>query len=145
MSDTQEASPVMAFTRAAAKARVQQLEPALNEHLVKILGAIAPEPTRAGWRKEARAWLGRIGRIGLRPDGRLPAARDLLKWLWEEPFGLVEERNVAAILRGVAEDFPRNDRTPAEIATLLEGFHRTAAARLARGEDVADLIEGLGR
>jgi hypothetical protein len=144
MTNTQARPTAMAMHRAHARQRIWDLGDIINEHLIKLLATDVSDRTRAAWRKELRAWFGKVADIGLKPDGRPPKERDLYKWLWDDFFGQVEERNIERQLQELA-DFRRNNLTPAEIARQMEAFHRAAAAHLARGEPVGELIEELGR
>lgn len=133
----------MAYSRKKAEQIVTALEDPLNVHLLKLLGLDAPAATRAVWRREIKSWLRRIAAIALKPDNKRLSSADLYAWLYDEPFGGAEARNVEAVLALEGEGFSRAAASSTELAARLQALHLALAARLAVGDGAADLIDAL--
>jgi hypothetical protein len=135
-------APAMAVSRRKAEQQVGGLEWPINQHLVKLLGLAAPEPTRAAWKRELREWFGQIATLRLKPAARTLPAHTLFAWLYEERFGGSEVENVAAML-ALNEDFAPLGHSADAIADQLLAFHAEAARVLSQGRVPTELIASL--
>jgi hypothetical protein len=134
----------MAFERKIAEQKVRGREETINEHLVKLLAFDAGEALRASWRKElARKHLVFLAALRLKPGRRPLPRRDWYAWLYADPFEGNEEGYARALIGLHANEYPRNSRSPADIAAAIDGFHTALAQRLAAGDPGLDLIERL--
>jgi hypothetical protein len=131
------------ITRRTARTFVVAFVAKTDDLVVSLLAYDGPMAARVAWRHNLRTQIAWIGRARLRPDGRPIPEPWLRRWLF---YALDDEpaRYVADLIEADAElGYERNDRTPEEIAILIERFYRALAGRLARGESAADLVERL--
>lgn len=132
----------MAYSRKKAEQIVTGLERPLNRHLVKLIAFDAPPQTRAVWKRELGRWLREIAAIRVKPHMTHLKPKDLSDWLYEEPFGGVEEINTRFLIEDESEGF-RVVRDAAATAQRLRELHQALGARLAAGDPAADLVEAL--
>jgi hypothetical protein len=132
----------MAYPRKYLEHIVIGLEDALNKHLVKLLAFDFPAETRGHFRREVRAWLDKIQRLRLKPDGRTGSAKFYFDLLFDYPFGGVEVQNMRIIMEFISEEYDgiQAKRSPREVVGWLKAFHATLAERLHAGEAVLDLV-----
>lgn len=133
----------MSFPRRKAEQIVTGLEQPINLHLLKLLGCEADPATRQHWKRELSTWLLRIAAITLKPDNTAIPARLAYQWLYDEPFGGSELRNVEMMLRFLARECPRNETDTATISERVRTIHRELANRIAHNESADDLIDAL--
>jgi hypothetical protein len=69
--------------------------------------------------------------------------RDWWAWLYADPFEGNEEGYASVLILQHEDEYPRNARSPAEVAAAIRDLHAALAERLARGDPGADLIEAL--
>jgi hypothetical protein len=133
----------MAFTRKKAEQIVTGLERPLNRHLVKLLALQAPEETRAAWKREVKRWLREIAALRLKPAVTRLKASDLNAWLYDEPFGGVEELNTRFLIQDSLEEGFVAHAGASETAARLKALHETLSVRLAAGDPAVELVDGI--
>jgi hypothetical protein len=118
------------------------LEDALNKHLVKLFAFDFPAETRADFRREVRAWLDKLQRLRLKPDGRTGSAKFYFDLLFDYPFCGVEVQNMRIIMEFISEEYDgiKATNSPQKVVAWLKEFHTVLAERLHRGEAVLDLV-----
>jgi hypothetical protein len=101
-----------------------------------------PAEPRGHFRREVRAWLDKIQRLRLKPDGRTGSTKFYFDLLFDYPFGGVEVQNMRIILEFISEEYDgiQAKRSPQEVVRWLKAFHATLAERLHAGEAVLDLV-----
>jgi hypothetical protein len=131
----------MAFDRPVAEAKIRGREETINEHLIKLLAFEVPDPTREYWRKELQTkHFNFLAAIRVKPKAKLLPSRDWLRWLYSDPFVGNEQGYTEALISRYADEYPRNDRSAAEIASRIQKFHRDMSVFLARGEAGSPLV-----
>ena len=140
---SQDARLTMSYDRKKAEQKISGLEDPINEHLLKLMGFRAAPETRRVWKRELQKWFRTIAAIRVRDQDKTLPERDYFNWLYDEPFGGVEVKNVAALLAFLAEEFDRNAETPDAIAQRLEGFHEQLSKRFSAELDWSDLLDPL--
>lgn len=133
----------MAFTRKKAEQIVTGLERPLNRHLVKLLALQASEETRTAWKREVKRWLREIAALRLKPAVTRLKASDLYTWLYDEPFGGVEELNTRFLIQDSVEEGFEAHAEAAQTAARLKALHEALSVRLAAGDPAVELVEGM--
>jgi hypothetical protein len=134
----------MAFERKVAEQKARGREETINEHLAKLLAFDAPPALRDSWKRELlRKHLAALAAFRLKPSKRLIPRRDWWAWLYADPFEGNEEGYASVLILQHEDEYPRNARSPAEVAAAIRDLHAALAERLARGDPGADLIEAL--
>jgi len=138
-----EALMEMSFRNKKAEQIVSGLEQPINLHLLKLLGCLAGPETRQHWKRELETWSLRIAAITLKPDDTPIPAKVVYQWLYDEPFGGSEQRNVEMMLRFLAREHPRNQIDTPAIVEHLRSIHERLAERIAQNDPGEDVIEAL--
>lgn len=130
-----QAAARMAYSRRKAEQIVTGLEDPINQHVLKLLGFDGGP--RDHWVRELDTWLTRIGRMVWTRTNRPFDARFYRRILFDEPFGGVEERNIAGMLdlmeRQYGETLVRNQKDTAALAAELRRFHERLGDAFAGG------------
>src|SRR3954452_7346380 len=134
----------VSFDRKVVELKVRGAEPTLNEHLAKLVAFDVDERTRESWKREVlRKHLSYFANLRVKPNKRLVPRRDWWAWLYDDPFEGNEEGYTDHLIALHEDEYPRNDRSAAEVAARIRDLHAALADHLARGEPGADLIEAL--
>ncbi len=134
----------MALEREVAEQKARGREETINERLAKLLAFDAPPALRASWKRELlRKHLATLAACRLKPDKRPVPRRDWWAWLYTDPFEGNEEGYAAVLILQHEDEYPRNTRTPAEVAAAIRDVHAALAERLSRGDPGADLLDAL--
>lgn len=136
----------MLYGRAKAETVITAIERPLNNTLLKLMAVEDDGVTRGRWIREAAVSIMEIEDIRLKPLDK-PGDREFYRRiLFDEPFGGVEERNVARKLVLLAEQYRlRSGIQAPAIADRLRAFHDRLAERCAAGKDIeaADYQQGV--
>jgi len=133
----------MAVRRKKAEQIFSGLEPEFNLHVLKLLGFRSSDTTRSHWKKELRSWASRLSILSLKDDNRPVPAKDIFKWMYDEPFGGREVQNVESLLQYLSEDYERNAVPAADISAQLKAFHQKLAESISAHNPGHDLINAL--
>ena len=133
---------ILAYPRKLVEHVILGLYDQINVHLVKMVGFDFPPELRQHFRRELRAWLGKIQSLRFKPDRRPGSFKFYFDLLFDYPFGGVEVENMQRVFRHISEDYERAApiKTPEEMVEWLRDFHMRLAERLHNGEDVLDMI-----
>lgn len=133
---------VLAYPRKLVEHVILGLYDQINVHLVKLVGFDFSPELRMHFRRELRAWLGKIQSLRFKPDRRTGSFKFYFDLLFDYPFGGVEVENMRRIFDQIADDYEntRPIKSPDEMVEWLRQFHTVLAERLHNGEDVLDLI-----
>jgi hypothetical protein len=139
-----EALHEIAFERKLVEQKARGREETVNEHLAKLLAFEVPPELRASWKRElVRKHLLTLAAYRMKPGRRLIPRRDWWAWLYADPFEGNEDGYASALIAQHEDAYPRNGRSPAEVAATIRDLHASLAERLARGDPGADLVERL--
>lgn len=134
----------LSFERKIVELKARAREETINEHLAKLLAFEAPPELRASWKRElVRKHLVTLAAYRTKPGKRLVPRRDWWAWLYDDPFEGNEAGYPDVPIAQHEDEYPRNDRSTAEVAARIRDLHAALADRLARGDPGADLIEAL--
>ncbi|HVB14916.1 MAG TPA: hypothetical protein VNF04_00120 [Stellaceae bacterium] len=133
---------ILAYPRKLVEHVILGLYDQVNVHLVKLAGFDFSPELRQHFRRELRAWLGKIQALRFKPNRRTGSFKFYFDLLFDYPFGGVEIENMQLIFRQISGDYEdaRPIKTPQEMVEWLRAFHIELAERLHNGEDVLDLI-----
>jgi hypothetical protein len=133
---------ILAYPRKLVEHVILGLYDQINVHLVKMVGFDFPPELRQHFRRELRAWLGKIQSLRFKPDRRPGSFKFYFDLLFDYPFGGVEVENMQRVFRQISEDYERAApiKTPEEMVGWLRDFHTRLAERLHNGEDVLDML-----
>ncbi|MBV9551691.1 MAG: hypothetical protein JO032_02745 [Alphaproteobacteria bacterium] len=132
----------LAYPRKMVESILVGLSDPLNDHLIKLIGFDFPAEARQHFHREVRTWLKKIQILRFKPNNRTGSVKFYFDFLFDYPFGGVEEQNVRRIANAIADEYEhaRPTKSPRELVEWLHSFHRELAQRLHRGEDVLDMI-----
>src|SRR3954451_966403 len=132
----------LSFERKIVELKVLGREETINEHLAKLLAFQAHPELRESWKRElVRKHLVTLAAYRLKPGKRLVPRRDWWAWLYDGPFEGNEEGYAEVLITQHEDEYPRNDRSAAEIAARIRDFHAALADRLARRDSVIELLD----
>jgi hypothetical protein len=129
----------MALTRKKAESVVTGLEDTLNEHLIKLM-IMTTDPAASHWKREVMSYLRRIGVIRIKPENKPAPEAFYYRILFDEPFGMNEHTNVAAIIDLLSRDYKAKlgEINIDEIVDKLQSFHKRLADALGQGQLTTD-------
>src|SRR5205823_6307981 len=109
----------------------------INLHLVKLVGFEFSPERRHHFRRELRAWFGKIQALRFKPNRRTGSVKFYYDLLFDYPFGGVEVENMQRIFRQIAADYEdvHPIKSPEVMVEWLRAFHKELAMRLHDGED----------
>ena len=134
----------LSFERKLVELKVLGREETINEHLAKLLAFEAPPEVREPWKRELVRKQSRHARgVPTKAWQTAGPAPGLVGMAYDGPFEGNEEGYADHLIAQHEGEYPRNDRSAAEVAARIRDLHAALADRLARGEPGADLIEAL--
>ena len=133
---------VLAYPRKLVEHVILGLYDQINVHLVKLIGFDFPPELRQHFRRDLRAWLGKIQSLRFKPNRKPGSFKFYFDLLFDYPFGGVEIENMQRIIRQIADDYEgaRPTKSPEQMVDWLRDFHTKLAERLHNGEDILDPI-----
>ena len=133
---------ILSYPRKLVEHVILGLYDQINVHLVKLVGFDFSPELRRHFRRELRAWFGKVQALRFKPDRKTGSFKFYFDLLFDYPFGGVEIENMQLIYRQITLDYEnaRPIKTPEEMVAWLRAFHTQLAERLHKGEDVLDLV-----